>query len=232
MYLGVPGPARGEGVPRKDLTMTPAPPTPPRGRSLLRPGTRKKTLTWLIPLMVLLVTAALTVPLVVLDHTQDQVEDEDGPEPAGLCKVLSSHVLEHAFGFSQLQLSVLHEGPGPAIAQHQVRMQNNGMIYSKCEYRDRNSNSLDALLLKGIYSANMWSENDVVRDSLHDIMKPVRIAIPGVDAAFYGGGGSGGFEVDAVDGNTMGDYVATILWVSVQVDPPESTLVGIVNQLT
>ncbi|HEY1571046.1 MAG TPA: hypothetical protein VGG05_06875 [Pseudonocardiaceae bacterium] len=235
MYVvpGVPGPARGEGMPRKDLTMTPAPPTPPRGQPLRLPGRRRrKTLAWLIPLMVVLVSAALTIPLAVLDHTQDQVEDEDGPEPAGLCKVLSPHVLEHAFGFKQLQLSVLHEGPGPMGEQQQVAMQNNGTIYSKCEYRDHESNDLDALLLKGVYSANVWSEHDAVRDSLQGIMKPKRINIPGVDVAYFGADMNGDYEVDAVDANAMGDYIATILWVNAELDPPKTVIVGIVNQLT
>jgi hypothetical protein len=214
--------------------MTSAPPTPPRGHSLLQPGMRKKTLTWLIPVMVLLVSAALTVPLLVLDHNQDRVEDEDGPEPAGLCKVLPSHALEQAFRDGQLRLAVLHEGPGPIDEQRQVRMQNNGTIYSKCEYRDRSTNSLDALLLKGIYSANMWTENDVVQDTLSGMSDPVRIGIPGVDVAYYAVDASqdGGYEVDAVDADAMGDYVVTILWVSQNVGPTKSVLIGIVNQLT
>lgn len=213
--------------------MTPAlpTPTPPRGRSLPPPGRRKKTLAWLIPLLVTLV-AALAIPLVLLDHNQDQVEDEDGPEPAGLCKVLSAHVLEHAFGVQQLTLAVLHEGPGPTDAQRQVRMQKNGSIYSKCEYRDRVSNELDALLLKGIYSANVWTEDGAVRDSLRSILKPRRIMIPGVDVAYFGYDGDGNYEVDAVDANPTGDYVSTILWVRAAIDPPENALVGIVNRLT
>lgn len=182
--------------------------------------------------MVVLVTAALTIPLAVLEHNQDQVEDDDGPEPAGLCKVLSPHVLEHAFGFKQLQLSVLHEGPGPMGEQQQARMQNNGTIYSKCEYRDHHSNDLDALLLKGVYLANVWTETDAVRDSLHGITKPQRIDIPGVDVAYFGADTDGDYEVDAVDANATGDYIATILWVSANLDPPKTVLVGIVNQLT
>jgi hypothetical protein len=181
--------------------------------------------------MVLLVTAALTVPLLVLDRTQDQVEDDDGPEPAGLCKVLSPRVFEQAVGVRQLQISVLHEGPGPSVALRQVAMQNNGMIYSKCEYRDRNTDGLDALLLKGVYSANMWSEQDVVRDSLRGITKPVEIDLPGVDVTYFGGE-NGNYTVDAIDSNSMGDYVATILWVSSLTDLPKSAVVGIVNQLT
>lgn len=212
--------------------MTPAPPTASRGRPLRRPGGRRKTLTWLIPLLVVLVTAALVVPLVVLDHNQDGVEDEDGPEPAGLCKVLSASVVEHALGTGQLNLAVLHEGPGPMDAQRQVRMQNNGTIYSKCEYRDRFSHALDALLLKGIYSANVWTENDAVRDSLRGILKQQRITIPGVDVAYFGVDGDGNYEVDAVDANSTGDYIATILWVNMTVDPAKSAIVGIVNRLT
>jgi hypothetical protein len=135
-------------------------------------------------------------------------------------------------GFKKVTLAVLHEGPGLMEAQRQLPMQNNGTIYSKCEYRDRGSNNLDALLLKGIYSANTWSEADAVRDSLNSILKPRRITIPGVDVAYFGYDDAGGYEVDAVDEDTTGDYVATILWVSSLVDPPENALVGIVNQLT
>lgn len=213
--------------------MTPASqtPTPPRGRSLPPPGRRKKTLAWLIPLLVALV-AALAIPMAVLDRTQDQVEDEDGPEPAGLCRVLSAQALVHAFGVQQLTLAVLHEGPGPTDAQRQVRMQKNGSIYSKCEYRDRVSNELDALLLKGIYSANVWTEDAAVRDSLRSILKPRMIKIPGVDVAYFGYDADGNYEVDAVDANPMGDYVTTILWVRATIDPPETALVGIVNRLT
>lgn len=213
--------------------MTPTlPPTPLRGQPLRSPGRRKKTLAWLIPLVVVLVTAVLTIPLVILDHNQEQVEDGDGPEPAGLCRVLSSQVLEHAFGVRQLTLAVLHEGPGPMDAQRQVRMQKNGNIYSKCEYRDRVTNELDALLLKGFYSGNVWTEDGAVRDSLHQIMRARRIMIPGVDAAYFGYDDSGNYEVAAVDADPMGDYVSTILWVRSAIDPPEKALVGIVNQLT
>lgn len=214
--------------------MTPAlpTPTPPRGQSLHPPGRRKKTLAWLIPLVVVLVSAALAIPLLILDHNQNQVEDEDGPEPAGLCKVLSAHVLEHAIGVRKLTLAVLHEGPGPMDAQRRVRMQKNGDIYSKCEYRDRVSNELDVLLLKGFYSGNLWTEAGAVRDSLHSILKPRRIMIPGVDVAYFGYDDMGNYEVDAVDANRMGDYVSTILWVRAAIDPPENALVGIVNRLT